>query len=693
MPDQAVCLPPASSAMAPFNVGSWRVDPTLNRIRQRGREIKLEPRVMHVLVCLASRPAQVVTREELMEVVWAGTIVSEEAVTIAISVLRRSLGDVPRDPQFIETIHKIGYRLIAPVTTAREAPVRRARRPVWLAAPLLLILGLAMWLWVGRREQEPEALICAGVPITTYPGDERYPALSPDGTRVAFAWAGEEGVNSDIYVKQPGAELPLRLTHHQASESFPAWSPDGSTIAYVRTGRRWGIHTIPAIGGTPQLVVSTAPGVYGLDWSPDGRFLVFSGPHEPGNTPAIVMVSVETGETSFLTSPQPPYTCDFSPAFSPDGSRVGFVRTGPQYQQDVYVVPTTGGTPERVTHYQRQVTGFDWMPDGRELIFAAAPSGEYSLWRIDLASGDISWLPTQGGAAMQPTIARGARRLVYERLQSDYGIWQVQLDDSTHQAGRPTPLIASTRIDYGARFSPDGEQIVFISTRSGTREIWTCDAQGRHLLRLTDFGDTFVLHPRWSPDSREIAFSATMGENAAAFIVGVDGGKPRRVRRVDGHDIVSGWSPDGEWLYVESNAGGDWRLCQMRPDGSSARVITEADRSLVGVADGYLYMHRPAVPGVWRRPIEGGEEECVADADVASDWAAIAVMKGGIYFIWRNPGVNTIGYYDLADRSPQYVVRLPMDSPRLAVSPDETTFLFEHEREREIDLILIDDFR
>ena len=88
------------------------------------------------------------------------------------------------------------------------------------------------------------------VPLTTYPGLQVDPALSPDGKQVAFAWNGEKGDNFDIYVKLVDGGTPLRLTTNPATERSPAWSPDGGRIAFLRfLGSTADILVIPSLGG------------------------------------------------------------------------------------------------------------------------------------------------------------------------------------------------------------------------------------------------------------------------------------------------------------------------------------------------------------------------------------------------------------------------------------------------------------
>ena len=112
------------SSNQPFMLGDWHVDPTSCRITKGDKTIRLEPKVMEVLVYLASNPGKVISREELEEKIWTGTIVGYDALTSTMLKLRKAFKDSPKDPQLIETVPKRGYRLIAPVLpiTDREQP-------------------------------------------------------------------------------------------------------------------------------------------------------------------------------------------------------------------------------------------------------------------------------------------------------------------------------------------------------------------------------------------------------------------------------------------------------------------------------------------------------------------------------------------------------------------------------------------
>jgi transcriptional activator of cad operon len=145
-----------------FLVGEWRVAPPLNLLVRGDEQVRLEPRVMDVLVHLAERADEVVSKEELIERVWKGRYTTDDVLSVAIYSLRKSLGDDARRPRYVETVSRRGYRLIAPVQPATETSPRiptgapgqpQARRSpgvAWwtVAATAVLALAAASALWM-----------------------------------------------------------------------------------------------------------------------------------------------------------------------------------------------------------------------------------------------------------------------------------------------------------------------------------------------------------------------------------------------------------------------------------------------------------------------------------------------------------------------------------------------------------------
>ncbi|MEJ2190268.1 MAG: winged helix-turn-helix domain-containing protein [Acidobacteriota bacterium] len=121
-------------AGGPFRVGEWLVESSLNRLSRGGETIQLELKVMDVLVCLAERAGEVVSRRDIVDRVWATEFIADNTLTHAITDLRNAFGDDARSPMYIETIHGRGYRLIAPVVVEERASATVTRFPVSKAA-------------------------------------------------------------------------------------------------------------------------------------------------------------------------------------------------------------------------------------------------------------------------------------------------------------------------------------------------------------------------------------------------------------------------------------------------------------------------------------------------------------------------------------------------------------------------------
>ena len=117
------CMSPISSAgRSILRIADLRVDPTVDEICKEGHTIKLEPKSMQLLICLAERAGEVLSVDELLDLVWKNVVVSHDSVYAAVAALRRALGDDPKNPRYIANVARRGYRLIAPVSPWVDPP-------------------------------------------------------------------------------------------------------------------------------------------------------------------------------------------------------------------------------------------------------------------------------------------------------------------------------------------------------------------------------------------------------------------------------------------------------------------------------------------------------------------------------------------------------------------------------------------
>jgi TolB-like protein/DNA-binding winged helix-turn-helix (wHTH) protein/Tfp pilus assembly protein PilF len=148
---------PSAPSEERLQVGNWMVEPALNQLSAAGKTVKLEPKTMAVLIYLANRPGQVVSREALLSALWPGIVVGDDSLTQVVIKLRKALGDDPEEPAHIQTITKGGYRLVAPVVRPVEVSSKRLspdlehssleRRIPWMAGTGIAALLVAAGFW------------------------------------------------------------------------------------------------------------------------------------------------------------------------------------------------------------------------------------------------------------------------------------------------------------------------------------------------------------------------------------------------------------------------------------------------------------------------------------------------------------------------------------------------------------------
>ena len=158
-----------SAVSSVFRIGQWRIEPAVDEISRDGTVIKLEPRAMRVLVCLAERAGEVVSVEQLLDAVWKDVVVTQDSVYQAMAGLRRALGDDPKQPGYIVNVVRKGYRLVAPVTPW-DPPTpggfierrfglterHRLQRFALIAVACALAAGGAGSIWLAERAAAPE---------------------------------------------------------------------------------------------------------------------------------------------------------------------------------------------------------------------------------------------------------------------------------------------------------------------------------------------------------------------------------------------------------------------------------------------------------------------------------------------------------------------------------------------------------
>jgi Tol biopolymer transport system component len=277
----------------------------------------------------------------------------------------------------------------------------------------------------------------------------------------------------------------------------------------------------------------------------------------------------------------------------------------------------------------------------------------------------------------------------------------LELPVSKERVPAPARLIFSTFPDDNPQYSPDGTRIVFGSNRSWSGEIWVCNSDGSNALPLTNLAHSNTGTPRWSPDGRRIAFDSLAEGNFDIYVVSASGGKPQRITTEPAEDVCPSWSRDGQWIYFGSNRSGSLQIWKMPATGGAAMQVTkhggfEGFESFDGKF--FYYAKGRDLPGIWRIPVEGGEEAPVLDHHQAGLWRSWAVVEQGIYFITaETPNHPLIEFFSYVTGRVTQVATLERQIPRgitgISVSPDGRWLLYTQIDQSGSDIMLMENFR
>jgi Tol biopolymer transport system component len=592
------------------------------------------------------------------------------------------------------------------ITTAMQvaegSPVaKKSHWALWtsLAVVILIIVGGGVaWFYFSRNSKIAHQDINV-LPFTSSPGQKFGPVFSPDGNELAYTWKGEQDDNYDIYVKLIGAGAPLRLTTSPAPEYCPAWSPDGRYIAFIRDtpSGSSAYYVIPSLGGAERKIaealIEDYPFLRCMRWSGDGKNLIVVDGVSPHDTqPSIVLLGVDDGHRKALAPPNP-YLAYPTP--SPDGKMVAYAAGAGFLAADIYVVPVTQGQRRRLTSDGRTIEGLAWTGDSKDIVFSSNRGGLSRLWRIPASGGTPERLSGVGEDSHAPAISSKGDRLAYVHSRFDSNIWRTP--GPAGKGRRPEKLIASSRWDIDAAFSPDGKRIAFGSNRSGTPEIWTSNSDGTSQIQLTSLAGAEAGTPEWSPDGKTIAFDDRVAGHGDIFVISADGGSPRRLTTEPFENNVPSWSRDGKWIYFSSNRTGSWQIWKMPSGGGTAVQVTKTGGfSAQESVDGkWLYLWLG--PGtISKMPVNGGEPVLVLKG--VQDFAFWKLAVDGIYFVDPSVAPAGIRFFDFATQREKTIssVDLGYSIPgpqSFDISADGQWILFTRVDQVDSDIMLVENFQ
>ncbi|MBP2159311.1 MULTISPECIES: winged helix-turn-helix domain-containing protein [Asticcacaulis] len=602
-----------------MRLGKLTVKPSTLEVSGPDGTVALEPRCMKVLVVFHEHIGRTVSRDLLIDRCWDGRIVTDGALNRCVAQIRRALG---ADPDIvIDTIPRVGYCLKAPAEPAAEPPAmtpasaaqgvpadapppggRSAGKRILLiaaaAAALVLAVAGAVYLSVRPSNWQGEEVR----PLTSEPGVESFPAMAPDGRRLAYAKTSRDG-SWDIYIKSVDGSGLRAVTQSPANEWWPAWRDDGEALAFIRLDdARCDIVTLDLITMTETLVTACNSGRVGrVSWA--GRStLIYSDAAPNADQRLVYQFNLDTRQKTALTTPPPSSHGDMDPIVSPDGKRVLFRRTVSWGVDDLMVgeLRAQGGpAPGRLDNVRAltndgwKAHGVAWSSDGRDIFFTSNRGGDWGLWSLP-ASGGQPRRVSLGTAAITKIGSAGIDRLAVE-------IYHPRSDLTW--LGGEMPTTSMTADSWTPAVGPQG-QVAFVSNQSGGVELWLLE-NGR-TRQLTHLGASYLHGPNWAASGDAISFIAIVDRTPQIFSIATDGRPPVQLTRDDGDKAEPAYlTGTNRLIYLGRSATG-WRVMEVSANGPARHhahlgdqweSLATGQNQTIGLKRGDPYLYRLDVAG------------------------------------------------------------------------------------------------
>ncbi len=555
-------------------------------------------------------------------------------------------------------------------TPAATEPARFTWTPKLIAAGVGAVVVLAAALTAAAlafNRGSGSVVVGNTKQITSAPGMEFHPSISPDGRMIAFI-AGPAG-RTRLFVRQASGGRAIPLTDSTLQPLWPEWHADASEI-FFSSGDR--IMSVPVLGGSAT-PVPELDGMTQCSLHPSGDRFVCS----QGNGISLVEIARNGEDRSVLSNAAGAGA--FAPSWSHDGRLIAFAQgnggflsgadIGNIAPSSIWVMKANGGAPVRVSDATHLNTSPVWTVDG-DVLFVSNLGGARDIY-LQRLNRDLTPRggPVRITTGLNPhtiSIDRDGKVLAYSVFNTVANIWTAtDAGSDTENARAARPVTAGNQtVEYGS-VSADGRWLVYDSNVSGNQEIFRMPLSGGDSEQLTRNGyDDF--HPAWSPDGTEVVFYSLRNGNRDIFVMNADGtniqpvhegpGEQRlptwhgkdeilymvfpdsvfRVRRIAGRwskpDLIADrgvaprmYSPDGKWLVKIEKQGSACPVCPAGPylsaaDGSNSTPIQLRNRHLLTSIAGagpwssdsrHFYSairESDGTSSIWQIPVNGDPE-------------------------------------------------------------------------------------
>ena len=662
----------------PFKLESCIIKPHDYSIKFPDGQAKLlQPKFIYVLAYLAEHFPRLVTREELIEEIWDGNFpVGEKALTNAIWKLRNEFKQFENIN--LETVRRKGYRLltkpeyiypdnescsesVAADKVNKQAGVLGKKIAVSAVAVVIITL---LWQLISQSIITKNTDI---VSLTSEPGREVYPMVSPDERYLIFTWRHITG-SPNLYIKDLSDTLSKsrQITFTENYEGRAVWHPNSEVVYFQR--KHWDFKRCDVVRLNivtmveKKIATCDAEKDFSLAISADGVFLAYVVKKQSNQHLNVKLINLNSNamEATLLPCHQKCNFQDLDLAFSPDGQQLALSRTASDgMNEDIFLYNLNKRKLQHLVATEGRLRGLTWHPDGERILYGGEESGQRNAYLVALRDRKTVNLNVPGFS--YPSFIPNSHQVVYHSREDISKLSTLDLSEAT--GATLFPLIHSNYIYKDPHYSEANNSIAFISTESGYEEIWSADPDGSNRKQLTKL-KRHLSSPRWSHNGRYIAFLAPDKETkrSALFVLNL---KESNLIQMDSkfeQYFRPSWLRDDSGLIAGAKFKGSSALYGFPINESPPYVIINQSITYAEQAEnGDIWFSKGRNLGLWRysslnkadKPIQVLSDKVF---QVEHHWE---LTKDGVFFQHDYANYHQIQYFNFNTQEIITLVKLP----------------------------------
>ncbi|MEX0298002.1 MAG: winged helix-turn-helix domain-containing protein [Kordiimonas sp.] len=492
-----------------WKLGQFEFDQDTNVLSHGNIDTLLEPKTSALLTYFIQNSQKNISRDELMEHVWGGQIISENAINRVVVRLRKALGDDDKVKTFIVTVPKTGYRFVVQAepfekqTTQKTSSKGIPAVPVSIAAVAALVAAS----WLGTTLIRPDARQNnANVsPLIRLSGEQFDGALAHTSDRMVYSHY--QSSNTPLYLAGTTDTAPQIISSEKGVSKNAFWLPDDSAVIYQHiSGRNCEFHIIEFQQDQPQ-----EPEVFyncrlqseaSFASSKDGQLIYFTERENEFAPYSVFEFDRKTSDKRQIPQPTASGLGNYHIDKHPNTSALLILSAEAPGQTSAFEINTSTGSFQKIYEFDYRVDYAVWGHKENTLVHMGEhPS--YQLVDTNFETNETVVLVKDSRRITEPKRANNGK---------DYYFRSFLTNRDIAVNGKTQDDLNSSVRDYLPVFSHDGNKLAFISKRAGYSQVWIRDYQNNLLfpIEVKDRGRIYR-QLAWSPDNQKLAANTDAG--------------------------------------------------------------------------------------------------------------------------------------------------------------------------------------